>query len=76
MVSEIGENMPCERRDNMVICSRGKRKPVKCHFCNSDSTLLCDWHMPNGKTCDKPLCRRHARFAGKDIDYCKDHPEV
>jgi hypothetical protein len=39
-----------------------------CAFCNMRADLLCDGKMPDGKTCDKPVCRRCARM---DMHLCK-----
>ena len=69
--------MPCERRGNMIICSRHPLLHGNvCHVCKAPSTILCDWNLGPGKTCDKPLCRRHARSGGENVDYCLDHPVV
>lgn len=32
-----------------------------CQFCGQPSALLCDGKMPDGKTCDKPVCRLCAK---------------
>lgn len=33
-----------------------------CEFCNMRSDLLCDGKLPDGKTCDKKICRRCAHM--------------
>ena len=57
-----------------------REKPQPCCECGKPSDRLCDWPAGEGKTCDRPLCRRHARQPvpefGKpnpDIDYCPEH---
>jgi hypothetical protein len=53
---------------------RGKRRDVRsCAFCTTIHTLLCDFKV-GGKTCDKPLCARHAVKIAREVDYCPDHP--
>ena len=32
-----------------------------CEFCNALGDLLCDGKYPDGHTCDKKICRSHAR---------------
>lgn len=69
--------MPCEHRDGMIICSRGRRTPP-CKFCQANgsfkpSTKLCDFPVGEGKTCDAPICDRHATSVGPNQDYCPVH---
>jgi hypothetical protein len=33
-----------------------------CEFCSARSSLLCDGKLPDGRTCDKRICRAHARM--------------
>jgi hypothetical protein len=33
-----------------------------CAFCGLRSQLLCDGKLANGRTCDKPICRRCSRM--------------
>jgi len=66
--------MPCEMRNNMIICSRGPRKAPKCAFCNQPSTKLCDYPLTKGRTCDTPMCDEHAKRQGVNLDTCPDHP--
>ena len=57
------------------------RRHEKCVVCGRYADRLCDWKMPNGKDCDRPLCRECARRPpvefGKpktaEIDYCPEH---
>jgi hypothetical protein len=58
------------------ICTRGSRNPIKaCVKCSAISTKLCDFKLPNRRTCDKPLCDRCAVNVGPNKDYCPDHPQ-
>ena len=58
-----------------VICTRGRRgPPPPCKFCPTQpkatpSTLLCDGDR-DGRSCDKPICARHATHVGPDVDLC------
>jgi hypothetical protein len=38
----------------------GRNRMSHCAFCGSPSTLLCGGKLEDGKSCDKPLCRRCA----------------
>lgn len=47
-----------------------------CRHCRVLAESLCDFMMPNGKTCDMPLCGHHACVQGRwedDRDYCPAH---
>ena len=66
--------MPCEIRNNMIICSRGQRKPPKCKWRTKPSTKLCDFPLSKDKTCDAPVCDEHAKKQGSDLDTCPNHP--
>jgi hypothetical protein len=71
--------MPCERYVSpdgslsMIICSRGPKKTVLCHYCGKPSTSLCDYPIGNGKTCDRPMCNTCRNKIGPDLDVCRDH---
>ena len=41
--------------------------------CGDVGTLLCDFPVSNGKTCDMPLCDAHAFEAAPEIHYCHGH---
>lgn len=45
-------------RQGAFIC--GLAVPI-CEFCNMRSSLLCDGKLPNGKTCDRRVCRNCAK---------------
>ena len=44
-----------------------------CHECGDVAALLCDYPVGNNRTCDRPLCERHAREIAPEIDYCVPH---
>jgi hypothetical protein len=56
------------------VCFSGKRHRAPRCRCGAASSLLCDWPLLDGKTCDRPLCRRCAVPVGRDRDYCREHP--
>jgi hypothetical protein len=69
--------VPCEFRGNMVICSRGSRKP--CRYCGRASSKLCDHKLTGakaGQTCDIPMCATCATHVEPDLDFCKPHAEI
>lgn len=37
------------------------------------SSLLCDWPLEDGSTCDAPLCNEHALAIGPDRHLCPLH---
>jgi len=69
-----------------ITCSRERTKP--CHHCGRGATALCDFPLSGekeGKTCDRPMCARHAHrqgvhtsgpHKGDSIDYCLTHHEL
>jgi hypothetical protein len=63
---------PCIVRDNVIICTRARR-PQKCAYCSNDSTLLCDFKLGGGKSCDKPICKRCSVSIGPGVDHCRIH---
>lgn len=48
----------------------GSDRRVKC--C-AMATLLCDFKMPDGKDCDRPMCEEHAQEIGPDQHLCYLH---
>ena len=59
-------------------CSRGDQRQ-RCKICGMPATKLCDFPLKGekaGKTCDMPLCHRHAHSVGPDVDYCPTHFEM
>ncbi|MDD5207021.1 MAG: hypothetical protein PHS17_16470, partial [Desulfobacterales bacterium] len=57
------------------VCSRGDQRQ-KCKICGMPATKLCDFVLKNGKTCDMPLCARHAHSVGPEKDYCPAHHDM
>jgi hypothetical protein len=41
--------------------------------CGASSSLLCDFPVGEGKTCDAPLCWQHGTEVAPDIHYCTGH---
>lgn len=49
------------------------RTPARrCIVCGHPASKLCD-HPQGKRTCDAPLCERHAVHIAPDTDYCPDH---
>lgn len=44
-----------------------------CADCGDVGSLLCDYPIGGGKTCDRKLCEGHAHLVGDDIHYCRSH---
>jgi hypothetical protein len=71
--------MPCERYVSpdgklvAIICSRGRRSVILCHYCGKPHTSLCDYPLANGKTCDRPMCNSCKTRIGPDLDVCQEH---
>lgn len=80
--------MPCDHVKQLdgtqvLVCSRGERRRRRCasglHPTYSWgrwapwAAKLCDYPMPGGKTCDKPLCEACAVNVGSNRDYCPEH---
>jgi len=61
------------------VCSRGRQASKPCVGCGRPSDLLCDYPLhgeKNGKTCDKPICRRCAKHVGHNRDFCPAHARM
>jgi hypothetical protein len=58
-----------------IICGvrRPKSKPCWVSHCGKPNTKLCDWPVGDGKTCDAPICDKHATNVGPDRDVCPLH---
>ena len=72
--------MPCETiklsdGTHAILCARGRTR--HCTYCDRTATRLCDWELPNDKTCDLPICpgcsTRVSDGKGPDKDYCSMH---
>jgi hypothetical protein len=57
----------------ITICGDFKMEMCRETSCDREGTLLCDWPMGRGKTCDLPLCPGHAREIGDDRHLCPIH---
>lgn len=55
-----------------IVCTRGRKQKV-CAQCGRASTILCDWKIGNGKTCDVPCCRSCAHSVAYEKDLCGKH---
>ena len=58
-----------------IVCARGHAKVKRCS-CGRVGTLLCDWKVGNGKTCDKPVCDKCADHVAEDKDLCQVHSKA
>jgi len=69
--------MACHRIETpegtIIACTRGERRR-RCHRCRAWATVLCDFPLRGGRTCDRPCCPAHARPVGPDRDYRQEHP--
>ena len=63
---------PCKRVGTTIVCSRRPRRRP-CAYCRTQHEKLCDHVLPNGDTCDTPLCLVHAHHIAPDTDYCPAH---
>lgn len=43
--------------------------------CCAMSGFLCDFELPGGGTCDRPLCEEHAHQVADDRHLCPEHLE-
>jgi hypothetical protein len=69
--------MPCRTIGNAIVCSRGQRMPACSEpGCSWRGELLCDYPLAGakaGSTCDRPICRKHAKLVGPNQHYCPSH---
>jgi len=60
-----------------IACGRSPRRSCSVPDCRNPATLRCDFPVraPSRKstTCDRWLCRQHAKRVGTDRDYCPPH---
>ncbi len=67
---------PCEFGPGVVVCTQGPRRrhcraPLPDgRLCGAGAPLLCDGPAEGGKTCDLPICAKHALHVGRDRDLC------
>ena len=55
-----------------IVNHRNKHK-LGCCVCRRFGDRLCDWKLPNGKTCDRTLCDEHTSQPAKNKDLCPEH---
>lgn len=70
--------MPCRRinfRDGAtaIVCGPKVQKLKTCAFCSNWAEFLCDYPVTKTKTCDLPMCKRHRKNIGPNLDYCHQH---
>lgn len=46
---------------------------ISCRWCAADAPYLCDAPMPDGGTCDRPVCKKHAARVGNEQHRCPEH---
>ncbi|MCI4653088.1 hypothetical protein [Sphingomonas aquatilis] len=56
-----------------IVCGTAPRK--RCG-CSRWATLLCDWKMPGGGTCDTPLCSVCTTSPAQGKDLCRRHAQA
>lgn len=69
-----------------IACTRGSGKTwCEEKKCRREATILCDYIVGFEKTCDRPICRKHATCTGVEfrgtpdadtIDYCREHTDM
>jgi hypothetical protein len=64
-----------------IVCSRSRgndwRGGGRCYICDAPATKVCDAPVEKGRTCDRPVCARHATPLGQGLDVCPAHkPEA
>jgi len=67
--------MPCFREDGIWICFSDDADVAHCKYCGHFADYLCDWPMGENKTCDTPLCEKHAFSLSfeDDLHFCPIH---
>ncbi len=54
-----------------IVC--GPKPRAKRCKCGKPATLLCDWKIGDGKTCDDPICPNCALAVAEDKHLCAWH---
>jgi hypothetical protein len=80
--------MKCEFIDvggqRVIVCGRGRpstpSRPMGAEApfgescaCRAPASLLCDWKLDGGKTCDAPICAAHAKEVAPEKHLCPEH---
>jgi len=55
-----------------IVCG-ARAKLTPCAHCCVVSTLVCDWKIGAGKTCDRPLCAECALEVAPNKHLCPEH---
>lgn len=58
----------------MIVC--GNKKLRACSVCRDPAGRLCDWKLPDGSTCDKPLCDACTTRPAPEKDLCPEHAKA
>ena len=61
---------------NAIVCTSGRPRWKYCTACDQVATLLCDWKIGGGKTCDLPICAVHAEEVAEDKHLCPKHSKA
>lgn len=56
-----------------IVCGSKKALPPACSTCGRPCSILCDFPVAKGKTCDKPACETHSKQVGPDAHFCEQH---
>lgn len=56
-------------------CARITLPGGRADKCMAISTILCDYELEGGGTCDAPLCAGHAKQVGVDKHLCPIHAD-
>lgn len=69
--------MPCSvlklPNGTVAIVKHARGRRTRCACCPAWSGFLCDFELAPGKSCDRPLCGRHAIPVGPDRHVCPTH---
>ncbi len=74
---EGSQAMICQRVDlgngDYALVCRDRRQALKKCYCRRTAVALCDYKLPSGKDCDRPLCEEHRMQQSEHIDFCLEH---
>ena len=57
-------------------CGPSRYTPGCCKCRTSPARLLCDWKLPSGRTCSKPICERCTTKPAPEKDLCPEHAKA
>lgn len=57
-----------------IVC--GPRQRSRKCACGGRATLLCDWKIGDGRTCDADICSNCTTKPAPDKDLCPDHAKA